>query len=60
MGRDESGSSIPGIAPASVKKRYSGLGSGRRISLGPSTGGGEMGPPERRGARKLSGVGETF
>ena len=60
MGKGDGGSSIPGIAPASAKKRYSGLGSGRRISLGPSTGGGEMGPPERRGARKLSGVGETF
>ena len=60
MGKGEGGSSIPGIAPASSTKRYSGLGSGRRISLGPSTGGGDMGPPERRGARKLSGVGETF
>lgn len=60
MGKGDGGSSIPGIAPASAKKRYSGLGSGRRISLGPSTGGGEMGPPERRGARMLSGVGETF
>ena len=60
MGKGESGSSIPGIAPASATKRYSGFGSGRRISLGPSTGIGEMGPPERRGARKLSGVGETF
>lgn len=60
IGKGEGGSSIPGIAPASAKKRFSGLGSGRRISLGPSTGGGEMGPPERRGARKLSGVGETF
>ena len=59
VGKSESGSSIPGIAPASAKKRFSGFGSGRRISLGPSTGG-EMGPPERRGARKLSGVGETF
>lgn len=59
-GKGEGGSSIPGIAPASTKKRFSGLGSGRRISMGPSTGGGEMGPPERRGARKLSGVGETF
>ena len=60
MGMGEGGSSIPGVAPASAKKRYSGLGSGRRISLGPSNGPGEMGPPERRGARKLSGVGETF
>lgn len=60
IGKGEGGSSIPGIAPASSTKRYSGLGSGRRISLGPSTGGGDMGPPERRIARKLSGVGETF
>ena len=60
IGKGDGQSSIPGIAPASAKKRFSGLGSGRRISLGPSTGGGEMGPPERRGARKLSGVGETF
>ena len=60
VGKTENGSSIPGIAPASAKKRFSGLGSARRISLGPIAGGGEMGPPERRGARKLSGVGETF
>lgn len=60
IAKGEGGSSIPGIAPASAKKRFSGLGSGRRISLGLSAGGGEMGPPERRGARKLSGVGETF
>lgn len=60
IGKGEGGSSIPGIAPSSAKKRFSGLGSGRRISLGPSAGGGEMGPPERIGARKLSGVGETF
>ncbi|CAF9928798.1 MAG: NADH:ubiquinone oxidoreductase [Alectoria fallacina] len=57
--KGENGSSIPGIAPASAKKRFSGFGSGGRVSLGLS-GGGEMGPPERRGARKLSGVGETF
>lgn len=60
MNKGEGGSSIPGIAPASAKKRFSGFGSARRISLGMSTGGGGMGPPERRGARKLSGVGETF
>ena len=46
-------SNIP--APA-TRKRYSGIGAGRRISSGL----GEMGPPERRGNRKLSGVGETF
>ena len=39
-------------------KRSSGL-AGRRISSGP--GAGDMGPPlEKRGGRKLSGVGETF
>lgn len=60
IGKGDGELSNPGIAPASAKKRFSGFGSGRRISLGPSTGGGEMGPPERRGTRKLSGVGETF
>ncbi|KAL8654581.1 MAG: hypothetical protein Q9226_003373 [Calogaya cf. arnoldii] len=50
---DASSSGIPSLGS---KKRYSGIGSGRRISSGP----GEMGPPERRGARKLSGVGEAF
>ena len=60
IGKGESASSIPGIASASTTKRYSGLGSGRRISLGMGTAGMDMGPPERRGARKLSGVGETF
>ncbi|KAL8750088.1 MAG: hypothetical protein Q9199_007293 [Rusavskia elegans] len=53
---DASSSSIPSLAASGSKKRYSGIGSGRRISSGP----GEMGPPERRGARKLSGVGEAF
>lgn len=51
---DASSSGIPSLAANGNKKIYSGLGSGRRISAG------EMGPPERRGARKLSGVGETF
>ncbi|KAL8786381.1 MAG: hypothetical protein Q9213_002797 [Squamulea squamosa] len=53
---DASSSGIPSIAAGGSQKRYSGIGSGRRISSGP----GEMGPPERRGARKLSGVGEAF
>ena len=60
IGKGETASSIPGIASASTTKRYSGLGSGRRTSLGMGTAGMDMGPPERRGARKLSGVGETF
>ena len=60
IGKGEGASSIPGIAPASATKRSSGLGSGRRISLGMGTVGMEMGPPEKRGVRKLSGVGETF
>ncbi|KAL8730144.1 MAG: hypothetical protein Q9166_004227 [cf. Caloplaca sp. 2 TL-2023] len=51
--KDEASSS--GI-PSLSSKRYSGIGSGRRISSGL----GEMGPPERRGTRKLSGVGEAF
>lgn len=53
---EASSSGIPSVAASGNKKRYSGIGSGRRISSGP----GEMGPPERRGTRKLSGVGETF
>ncbi|KAL8998677.1 MAG: hypothetical protein Q9169_002338 [Polycauliona sp. 2 TL-2023] len=53
---DASSSGIPSLAASGNMKRYSGIGSGRRISSGP----GEMGPPERRGTRKLSGVGETF
>lgn len=53
---DASASGIPSIATSASKKRYSGIASGRRISSGP----GEMGPPERRGTKKLSGVGETF
>lgn len=59
-GKGDVGSAIPGIAPASARKRISGPGSGRRISLGLGSGLGEMGPPERKGTRKLSGVGETF
>ncbi|KAL8885728.1 MAG: hypothetical protein Q9215_006465 [Flavoplaca cf. flavocitrina] len=53
---DASSSGIPSLAASGSSKRYSGIGSGRRISSGP----GEMGPPERRGTRKLSGVGEAF
>ncbi|KAL8677378.1 MAG: hypothetical protein Q9186_006176 [Xanthomendoza sp. 1 TL-2023] len=53
---DASSSGIPSLAVSGSKKRYSGIGSGRRIS----SGAGEMGPPERRGTRKLSGVGEAF
>ena len=57
---DASLSGIPSITASAGKKRYSGIGSGRRISSGPGSGPGEMGPPERRGTRKLSGVGEAF
>ena len=57
---NDGGSSIPGIAPSGAKKKATGLGSGRRISSGPGTRDGEMGPPTVRGARKLSGVGETY
>lgn len=53
-------SAIPGIAANSAKKKIGGLGSARRISSGPGAGGGEMGPPAMKAARKLSGVGETF
>ncbi|KAL9594732.1 MAG: hypothetical protein Q9219_006871 [cf. Caloplaca sp. 3 TL-2023] len=53
---DASSSCIPSMAPVRSKNRYSGVGPGRRISSGL----GEMGPPERRETRKLSGVGETF
>ncbi|KAL8692906.1 MAG: hypothetical protein Q9218_002164 [Villophora microphyllina] len=56
---DVSSSSIPSLAASGNRKRYSGFGSGRRISSGPGTTG-DMGPPERKGMRKLSGVGETF
>ena len=55
------GSNIP--MPGSIKRRQSGTGPGlgRRISSGP--GAGDMGPPLERtrpGAKKLSGVGETY
>ncbi|KAL9057890.1 MAG: hypothetical protein Q9206_002168 [Seirophora lacunosa] len=53
---DASASGIPCATVSASKKRYSGIGSGRRMSSGP----GEMGPPDRRGTRKLSGVGEAF
>ncbi|KAL8801871.1 MAG: hypothetical protein Q9182_004160 [Xanthomendoza sp. 2 TL-2023] len=53
---EASSSGIPSLAASGSKKRYSGIGAGKRIS----SGGGGMGPPERRGTRKLSGVGEAF
>ncbi|KAL8708505.1 MAG: hypothetical protein Q9220_006663 [cf. Caloplaca sp. 1 TL-2023] len=59
LNKDDAASSstgIPSLVVSPSKKRYSGIGSGRRISSGP----GEMRPPERKGARKLSGVGEAF
>ncbi|KAL9129579.1 MAG: hypothetical protein Q9217_001999 [Psora testacea] len=52
----ESGPSIPALATGSIKSRPSGLGVSRRIS----SGGGDMGPPERKGTRKLSEVGESY
>lgn len=56
---DASSSGIPSLVASGTKKRYSGTGFGRRISSGLGTSG-DMGPPERRGTRKLSGVGEAF
>ena len=49
------------LAPTAAK-RMSGVIAGRRISSGPGTGMGEMGPPERKAAptRKLSDLGETY
>ncbi len=58
--KGDEGSTIPGIAPNGTRKKANGLGAGRRVSSGLGAGGGEMGPPTIRGARKLSGVGETF
>lgn len=57
---------LPLSAAANTKKRISGLGTAnaanRRISSGPGTNGGDMGPPPDRKVptRKLSGVGETY
>ena len=58
LGKADGGSGIPGLASAA--KRTSGLGAGMRISSGPGAKGGDMGPPQRVGTRKLSGVGETY
>lgn len=58
--KPDTGPAIPGIAPNGAKKKPLNIGNGRRISSGPGAGGGEMGPPAMKGARKLSGVGETF
>ena len=52
----ESGSGIPALATGSIKSRSSGSSAGRRISSGV----GDMGPPERKGPRKLSEVGESY
>ena len=62
FGKPEQGSSIPGISSTTARRRISGLGSGRRISSGAGSRvqEGDMGPPERKTVRKLSGVGETF
>ena len=61
--RGDQGSGIPGFSAGSAKRRISGLGPGKRASSGPGMKGregGDMGPPERKPIRKLSGVGETF
>ena len=58
--KGDEGSSIPGIAASGARKKANGIATGRRISSGLGGGNGEMGPPTLRGARKLSGVGETF
>ena len=63
FGRPEQGSAIPGLSTSNAKRRISGLGSGRRTSSGAGSKTreeGDMGPPERKTVRKLSGVGETF
>ena len=55
--------SIPAFSVGGAQRRISGLGPDRRISLGTGIKGREdrdMGPPERKPVRKLSGVGETF
>lgn len=61
FGKGDQGSAIPAFSASSAKRRISGLGPGRRTSsgAGPKEEG-NMGPPERRSVRKLSGVGETF
>lgn len=59
LGKGDVSSGIP-MPGASVKKKVSGIGTGKRISSGPGVRGredGGMGPPERK---RLSGVGETF
>ncbi|KAL8828829.1 MAG: hypothetical protein Q9191_002365 [Dirinaria sp. TL-2023a] len=61
--KGEQNSSIPAFSVSSIQRRMSGLGPDRRISFGTSTKGRDdrdMGPPERKLVRKLSGVGETF
>ena len=63
FGKSDQGSGIPAYSTATAKRRISGLGPGRRISSGAGAKGreeGDMGPPERKPVRKLSGVGETF
>ena len=62
FGKPEQGSSIPAIPSTTARRRISGLGSSRRISsgIGSKVQEGDMGPPERKAVRKLSGVGETF
>ena len=58
--KSDSGSGIPNLAAATTTKRTGGFGAARRISSGQGAGGGDMGPPQRIGTKKLSGVGETY
>lgn len=63
LGKSDHASGIPAFSAGSAKRRISGQGPGRRISSGAGNKGreeGDMGPPERKPVRKLSGVGETF
>lgn len=56
-GKGDEVANTPGYSLSTAASRKSGAGTGRRVSSGTIGG---MGPPERRGTRKLSGVGETF
>ena len=63
FGKSDQGSAIPTFSSNTTHRRVSGLGQGKRLSAGPGSKpreDGDMGPPERRTIRKLSGVGETF
>ena len=63
LGKTDQTSGIPAFSAGTAKRRISGLGPSRRISSSAANKGreeGDMGPPERKLVRKLSGVGETF